>query len=295
MKLNKNHLFIMMSFAMITWGSAWASAKIINSYLDYNNLVFLRFFAALITMFPLLFIESKFSPFSIDIITYLNIILVGFLFFLYNQCFFIATDLGNAGKGAVFVTTTNPIVTFLIISSLKKQLNYYDLFSIMFGIVGGLVVLDVFSLGFHSLNLKENIYFIYCSLIWGLMTVLMAKGQQKISSIHYIILTYFIATIISFIFVESEKIINSNVLNYEFMLHFFIVSFAMSIGTSIYIFSANQLGPVNSSVFIFSVPFIAMITAKFVLNEKIESNIVIGGVLSIVSIILINKKKYNIF
>ena len=31
------YLFIMMSFAMLTWGSAWASAKIINSYLDYNT------------------------------------------------------------------------------------------------------------------------------------------------------------------------------------------------------------------------------------------------------------------
>ena len=38
---------------MITWGSAWPSAKIINSYLDYNNLVFLRFFTALVTMLPI--------------------------------------------------------------------------------------------------------------------------------------------------------------------------------------------------------------------------------------------------
>ena len=69
----------------------------------------------------------------------------------------------------------------------------------------------------------------------------------------------------------------------------------MSIGTSIYIFSSHKLGPINSSVFIFSVPFIAMIAANIVLNEKIETNVVIGGILSIVSIILINKKKYNIF
>ena len=284
-----------MSFAMITWGSAWPSAKIINSYLDYSNLVFLRFFTALVTMLPFLFVDKKNSPISINITTYLNIIFVGFLFFLYNQSFFIATDVGNAGKGAVFVTTTNPIVTFLIISFFRKNINYYDLFSIMFGIVGGLIVLDVFSLGFYSLNLKENTYFIYCSLIWGLMTVLMAKGQEKISPIYYIVVTYFIATVISFVFTDFDKIINSNILNYEFILHFFIVSCAMSIGTSIYIFSSHKLGPVNSSVFIFSVPFIAMIAANIVLNEKIETNVVIGGILSIVSIILINKKKYNIF
>ena len=45
--------------------------------------------------------------------------------------------------------------------------------------LGNQIGVDVFSLGFYSLNLKENTYFIYCSLIWGLMTVLMAKGQER--------------------------------------------------------------------------------------------------------------------
>ena len=81
----------------------------------------------------------------------------------------------------------------------------------------------------------------------------------------------------------------------RFMIHFFIVCSAMSIGTSIYIFSASVLGPVKSSTFIFSVPFIAIFTANIILNEKIGMNVFIGGLLSIISIILINKKNNNLF
>ena len=47
----------------------------------------------------------------------------------------------------------------------------------------------------------------------------------------------------------------------------------------------------ESSVFIFSVPFIALYTAHLVLGESITANVVVGGVLSILSIIIINYEK----
>ena len=69
----------------------------------------------------------------------------------------------------------------------------------------------------------------------------------------------------------------------------------MSIGTSIYIIASAKLGPVKSSTFIFSVPLIAMLTAHFVLGEYIGLNIYFGGFISIIAIILINKKNNNLF
>ena len=79
-------------------------------------------------------------------------------------------------------------------------------------------------------------------------------------------------------------------LDFRFYLNFFLVSIgAMSFGTSIYIYSTPILGPTKVSVFIFSVPFIAMGTAYIVLNEPFTINIVIGGVLSLLSIYIVNK------
>ena len=62
----------------------------------------------------------------------------------------------------------------------------------------------------------------------------------------------------------------------------------MSFGTSIYIIASFLLGPIQASTFIFSVPFIAMTSAYFFLDEALGLNIIIGGTLSIISIIMMN-------
>ena len=293
--MNKNNLlYILMCFAMLTWGMAWTSAKIVNEYLNYNNLVFLRFFVGVLTMIPFV-IFKRFPFFEISNYTRFNILIVGILFYLYNQCFFIATDKGMAGMGAVFVTTTNPIITLLITSLINKKINLKDCVAIFLGLIGGCIILDVFSLGFDKIFLSDNIYFIFCSIIWGVMTVLMSKGQYEIESMLYIVSTYFIATIIGFWYVDIDSISISMLFNTSFIIHFFFVCSAMSIGTSIYILASAKIGPVKSSTFIFSVPFIAMITAYCVLDEQIGFNIFLGGFISILAIILINKKNNNLF
>ena len=279
-----------MSFAMLTWGIAWTSAKIVNSFLDYNNLVFLRFFVGVVTMLPFLFNKRIFNC-HLSTYTKLNILSVGVLFYLYNQCFFIATDKGSAGMGAVFVTTTNPIITFIIASLIKRKINFKDCIAIFIGILGGCIILDVFSLGLSEIFASENMYFIFCSIIWGIMTILMANGQFEINSILYIILTYCIASIIALFFIDYQGLISADLINSRFLINFFVVCSAMSIGTSIYIIASAKLGPVKSSTFIFSVPLIAMLTAHFILGEYIGLNIYFGGFISIIAIILINKKK----
>ena len=63
----------------------------------------------------------------------------------------------------------------------------------------------------------------------------------------------------------------------------------MSFGTSIYIYTTPILGPAKSSVFIFSVPFIAVGIAYIVLGEPLEINTIIGGFLSLLAIYIVNK------
>ena len=72
-----------MCFAMLTWGVAWTSAKIVNNYLNYNNLVFLRFFIGVLTMIPFV-LNKKLSILKISNYTKINILIVGILFYLYN-------------------------------------------------------------------------------------------------------------------------------------------------------------------------------------------------------------------
>ena len=49
------------------------------------------------------------------------------------------------------------------------------------------------------------------------------------------------------------------------------------------------MGPVKSSVFIFSGPFLAMSISTIFLNEIITLQTIIGGLLSLLAIYIVNK------
>jgi len=91
-------------------------------------------------------------------------------------------------------------------------------------------------------------------------------------------------------FININDLLIAN-LDFRFYLNFFFVSLgAMSFGTSIYMYYTPILGPSKASIFIFSVPFLAIGMANFFLNEPFTINIIIGGVLSLLAIYIINRK-----
>tara|TARA_B100000945_G_scaffold294829_1_gene271856 strand:+ start:321 stop:1187 length:867 start_codon:yes stop_codon:yes gene_type:complete len=288
MEASNKSINLLMLFAMLTWGMAWSSAKIINQFLGYDELVFLRFLVSLIIMIPFIFnkpIKLKFIEKDIII----NMLIVSILFFLYNQCFFKGTDLGQAGKAGVFVTTTNPIITFIIISIIEKKIHIFQTFAVFLGLIGGLFILDIFNQEASNLLNSGTIYFISCSIIWGIMTVLMSFKKNRINPFWYITICYFLTSLISIFFIDVKSLSNFNYLDSIFLIHFSIVASAMSIGTSIYIYASSSLGAIKVSSFIFLVPFIAMSTAYLVMDEPMSWNIIIGGSLSMLSVYFINK------
>ena len=275
---------------MILWGMAWTSAKIVSNYLSYPNLVFLRYFSSFLFLIPILIIskEKIRMPSSKTI---LNIFSASILYYIYNIAFFWGTDMGNAGSGGVFVTTTNPIITFIIISALTKRINKFQILGILLGGLGGAIILGVFSKGVHVFN-TTNVAFMICSLTWGIITVIVTYGQKEYNSIHYIILCYFVTALIAIFNIDLKDLIEFSKYDINFILHFIIVSIgAMAFGTSVYMYSAPRLGAIETSVFIFTVPFIAIITAFIVLDEKVTYQVIIGGLLSIYSVYLVNFKK----
>ena len=75
------------------------------------------------------------------------IIVPSILFFIYNLAFFKGTHSGLAGKGAILVTTLNPLFTVLIMSIINKKIVTKEFLGILIGIVGGLVIMDVYNEG----------------------------------------------------------------------------------------------------------------------------------------------------
>ena len=273
---------------MFAWAIAWTNAKIVGEYLSFFDLIFLRFLIGFITIYPLVYKNNNLTVLKYENLKY--IIPCSLIFFIYNICFFIGTHYGDAGKGAVLVTTLNPIITFMIMSLINWKIQLKEIFGIILGVIGGLFILDVFSEGLSNIFKINNIYFILCAITWGINTVITNYGQKKIDSYQFIFFCYLFTAIISFPF-SNFLGINVASLDSRFYLNFFLVSIgAMSFGTSIYLYATPRLGPIKASVFIFSVPFIALATANIFLGEPITRNILIGGILSLISIYIVNKK-----
>jgi drug/metabolite transporter (DMT)-like permease len=275
-----------MSLAMFSWAIAWTNAKIVGEYLSFYNLVFFRFLLGFLSLLPFIIIKKNPFPKMVDL---KYILIPSLLFFVYNIAFFKGTHYGLAGTGGVLVTTLNPLCTILIMSLINKRIIKKEVVGMFLGVIGGIIIMNLHKEGMVNILNSNNIYFIICAITWGVMTVSVNYAQKRINPYIFICLCYLFTMIISFPFTNLGEL-NMSDLDFRFYINFFLVSIgAMSFGTSIYLYSTPILGPTKVSVFIFSVPFIAMGTAYLILNEPFIINIVIGGLLSLLSIYIINK------
>ena len=277
-----------MSLAMFSWAIAWTNAKIVNEYLSFYNLIFLRFFIGFISLYPFIMKKNNINVLTLQNLKYL--IPSSIFFFIYNISFFMGTHYGYAGKGAVLVTTLNPIITFIIMSVIYKKINRKDVLGIIIGLLGGFIIIDIYNEGFSKIFNQNNIFFIICAITWGINTVITNYGQKNMDSYQFIFYCYLFTAILTIPFINIQNFVTAN-LDMRFYINFLIVSLgAMSFGTSVYMYAIPKLGPIKASVFIFSVPFIALGTAYIFLNEPITLNVVVGGLLSLVAIYLVNRK-----
>ena len=280
-------IYFLMVIAMISWAVAWTSAKIVNNYLSFYNLVFLRFLSGFIFLIPFIYKKNILKDLNFN--TCLYILFTSILFFIYNVAFFKGTFFGLAGKGAILVTTINPLITLIIISIVNKSISKNEIIGMSLGFLGGIIIMNIFDYGINSIFDNKNLYFFICAITWGIITVLTNYGQKNMNSFVFIILCYFITTSISAFFIDFKNF-NFNHLDGKFYFNFFIVSIgAMGFGTSVYMYATKILGPVKSSAFIFSVPFIAITTSHFFLDEVITLNIVAGGLLSLLGVYIANR------
>ena len=272
---------------MITWAIAWTNAKIVNDYLSYYNLIFLRFLLGFLSLLPFVLYLKKPFP-KLSELRY--IILPSFLFLVYNIAFFKGTDFGFAGKGAILVTTLNPLFTVVIMSLISLKISKKEIIGVFLGILGGYIIMDLSNEGLESILDAGNVYFVICAISWGIMTVLINFAQKIINPYVFICSCYFLTMIMTIPFISMQEIISAKY-DFRFYINFFFVSMgAMSFGTSIYMFYTPILGPSKASIFIFSVPFLAILMANLFLNEPFTNNVLIGGLLSLLAIYIVNKK-----
>ena len=276
---------------MATWGLSWTNGKILSQYCSSSILAFWRFFLSSIFMIPVLIFTKNNFKLPSDGIKY--IIIGSILIFSYNIFFFMGSNLGFANVGGVFVPTLNPIITFILSIIIFREIIYKkDIIGLIFGICGGIIVLEAWTLSYSQMTANGNLYFLLASISWGIMSIVSGKSHKALATLTFSFWVYFISSIFCFIMnINNDVLI---VLDFDliFWLNLILLSIGAQVfGTTVYFIATTKLGPSKASSFIFIVPITAPIFSMIFIGEKLEISTIIGGIMTMTAVYLINKEK----
>ncbi len=277
-----------MVFAMIFWGASWISTKVLTTYVNEYELVFLRMGICFITMFPLIYFFKL--SFKFDLKSLLLILVASLVLTLYSIVMFLGVEHGTGSFGGALVTTLIPINTFIIIAILnKKTISLKHSFALILGAFGVLNMLNIWNFDLNEIFSKDNIYFLLASLLWPVLTIITAKAT-KINAFVFTFYTYVISSSTLYLFFVDNTVF-TKIMNFDsiFWFNIFVITIlSTTFATSIYFIGASKLGAKEVSSFIFLVPASALIIGAIFLDEKITLNIIIGTIFTIIAIYILN-------
>lgn len=288
---NNTIFYILMTLAMLSWGASWVNVKVLSNYISYEELIFYRYFLTTITLAPIIIylkLSFKISLKNLFLSTLSSIFLI-----IYTVFFYLGTKYGTAGLGGALVTTSIPIVTFvLLVSFFKKKIFKKDIFALIIGAIGVLTILNIWQLHIQDILNTTNLFFALCAFTWAFLTINNSKSQN-IDVLVFTFYIYLISTIISFFFVDL-KINTIFSFDYIFYINIFIISIlSTTFATSIYFIGIKKIGTSQASAFIFLVPFFAISLSAIFLSENIHITTIIGTILTIIAVYILNKKNKN--
>ena len=289
-QISGNVLVIGMCISMFLWGLSWPSGKILTQFCSPINFAAYRYIIVVATLLPLLLFMK--TGISIKKGAAPSILISGILLAVYSFLFFMGLKKGAAGAGGVLVTTLNPIMAYIIGIIISKRLPLRnEVIGLLLGILAGVILLYSNSKSYSILD-GGNIYFLFASFTWALMSKF-TSGASKYGSSFVFSFWQYLVTLLCLLplvdFREFGEVVK--IKDTIFWLNlFFSSAIVTTLATTVYFFTTTKLGAEKASSFLFLVPFAAAISSWLFLGEKLLLNTAIGGVLGILAVYFINRK-----
>lgn len=275
---------------MAGWGASWVNAKVLSNYINEYELIFFRNIFTLVTLGPVLLIAKK--KFHINLRSLLLALLASIVMIAYMKYYFLGTKFGTASLGGALVTTLIPINTFLIMALFfGKKIQKKDFFALALGALGVLTILNVWTFSYEQIFTQHNIYFLFASLLWPILTIVSSK-ITKTSPMVFTFYMYIITTVLVLIFFVDVKQINYEGFDSIFWINILCLAvISTTFATTVYFVGIEKLGTNEVSSFIFLVPFFAITLSVIFLKEEINLSIIIGTILTIIAVKILNNIK----
>jgi drug/metabolite transporter (DMT)-like permease len=291
-KEEKKFLYGMMA-SMFCWGISWPIGKLLSSYGNPESIAFLRFLLTFVSLFLLLIVTKE----SLVISKKGLLVLLGasILMTLYGYLFIIGLTHGKAGAGGVLVTTLNPIITYALTMLLSlRPPSLKEIVGLLVGLLAGSVLLQIWNNSASVFDIG-NIYFISATISWAFLSKLTSLSSRYGSPISFSLWMYGICSVMMYIFVENDSafaIVKNGDAKFWLSL-IFSATITTSLATTFYFYATAKIGANKASSFIFLVPLSAALGSWIILGEIPLWNTIAGGLLGIVAVFILNRKKVD--
>jgi drug/metabolite transporter (DMT)-like permease len=286
---NKTALFnLSVVVSMIIWGGSWVSGKAIAEVLPAETLTFWRFLINLVSFIPILMFLKE--PMKLNRSASFYILLGSVCMGLYLYLFFKGLSYGYAGVGGVMVSTMVPLATVaLSIILLRQKVLRKDYIGLALGIIGGCILLEIWSLDWNKLFMSGNIYFLLCAFLWALLTICSQKAAEWVSPLVFSFFVYAFCSVLYFFLALPNSITGVFKQGSFFWLNMlYLAIISSTLATTIYFFASSRLSSYRASSFVFLVPFSAVMLSWIFLGEVPKISTITGGVTALAAVYLIN-------
>lgn len=281
--------------AVVIWGAGFVFTKI--ALIDFSpvQIVFVRFGIGVLILGLTVFVRGEFRLPKPNEVWYLA--LTGFIGVTFHQ-WLQATGLQTAqATVTAWIVATIPIFTMILgVLFLKEKSTILSVVGTFLSAIGVLLVVskgDLFSIISGSFGTYGDKLIMISALNWAVFSILSRSGLRKFPPALMMFYVMFFGWLMSGIwYYATGESFNFNIpWEAPSVLSLLVLGIFGSGVAYITWYDALKEIPVSQlSVFIYIEPIITMALAVVMLNETINTATILGGIFTVVGIILVNRK-----
>ncbi|WP_406653029.1 DMT family transporter [Bacillus cereus] len=285
---------IYLSLAASIWGGMYVVSKYVLDFIPPLTLVWLRFIIAFVVLYCILKLAEKKQKKKVTIRKkdWLLFAWIGFIgYFISITCQFIGTKLSDAHTGSLVTSATPAFMVIFAALILKEKLTARRLLSTIIATIGFIIVIgwDI-EIGSYFIG---TIILVGAAITWALLSIYVKIASIQFSSL--VITTYAIFFSLFFITpfmiweLQAASIGTVNTYVILGVLYLGIVSTAGAF--FLWNKGLELLDASIGSLFFFFQPIVGSLLGWLLLNETLNSNFFIGGILIICSVLITTFEK----
>lgn len=285
---------IYLSLAASIWGGMYVVSKYVLDFIPPLTLVWLRFIIAFVVLYGSLKLAEKKQKKKVTIRKkdWLLFAWIGFIgYFISITCQFIGTKLSDAHTGSLVTSATPAFMVIFAALILKEKLTARRLLSTIIATIGVIIVIgwDI-EIGSYFIG---TIILVGAAITWALLSIYVKIASIQFSSL--VITTYAIFFSLFFITpfmiweLQAASIGTVNTYVILGVLYLGIVSTAGAF--FLWNKGLELLDASIGSLFFFFQPIVGSLLGWLLLNETLNSNFFIGGILIICSVLITTFEK----